>query len=102
VACLAPRGTIVQVGVMGGGDAAVPLGLLMRARGRLVGTVLRPRPLEEKIAISRRFEAEVVPLFESGALAPVIDRRYRLEEMAAAHRRMEANENVGKIVIDVR
>jgi putative PIG3 family NAD(P)H quinone oxidoreductase len=102
VACLAPRGTIVQVGVMGGGDAAVPLGLLMRARGRLVGTVLRPRPLEEKIAISRRFEAEVVPLFESGALAPVIDRRYRLEEMADAHRRMEANENVGKIVIDVR
>jgi NADPH:quinone reductase-like Zn-dependent oxidoreductase len=64
--------------------------------------VLRPRPLEEKIAISRRFEAEVVPLLESGALRPVIDRRYRLDEVADAHRRMEANANVGKIVIDVR
>ncbi|MEY2740571.1 MAG: hypothetical protein RL283_673 [Actinomycetota bacterium] len=102
VACLAPRGTIVQVGVMRGPDASVPLGALMRARGRIVGTVLRPRPLEEKIAISRRFEAEVVPLLESGALRPVIDRRYRLDEMADAHRRMEANANVGKIVIDVR
>ena len=58
--------------------------------------------MEEKVAISRRFEAEVVPLFESGALRPVIDRRYRLEDVADAHRRMEANENVGKIAIDVR
>lgn len=101
VACLATRGTIVQVGVMRG-DGPVPLGALMRARGRIVGTVLRPRPVEEKVAISRRFEAEVVPLFESGALRPVIDRRYRLEDVADAHRRMEANENVGKIAIDVR
>lgn len=101
VAALAPRGTIVQVGVMGGGSTTFNLAALMPKRARLVGTVLRARPLDEKIAVSQRFAAEVVPLFESGALRPVIDRRYSLDAIAGAHAYMETNANVGKIVIDV-
>ena len=101
VAALAPRGTIVQVGVMGGGSTTFNLAALMPKRARLVGTVLRARPLDEKIAVSQRFAAEVVPLFESGALRPVIDRRYPLDDIAGAHAYMETNANVGKIVIDV-
>ena len=98
---LATRGRIVQVGVMGGGAASVDVGKLLPKRGALIGTVLRGRPLEEKIAISRRFAAEVLPLFDQGRLHPVIDRRYPLERIVDAHRAMEANENVGKILIDV-
>ena len=101
VAALAPRGTIVQVGVMGGGTTSFNLAALMPKRARLAGTVLRARPLEEKIAVSQRFAAEVVPLFESGALRPVIDRRYPLDAIAEAHAYMESNANVGKIVVDV-
>jgi NADPH:quinone reductase len=100
--CLRTGGTIVQVGVMGDAMATFPLGLLLPKRARLVGTVLRARPLEEKIDATRRFAEEVLPLFDAGVARPVIDRRYDLADIAAAHRHMEANANVGKIVIDVR
>ena len=98
---LAVRGRIVQVGTMGGGAASVNVGKLLPKRASIIGTVLRARPLEEKIALSRRFATEVTPLFERGLLHPVIDRRYPLDRIADAHRAMEANENVGKILVDV-
>jgi putative PIG3 family NAD(P)H quinone oxidoreductase len=94
-------GRIVQVGVMDPSPVTLPLGMLLPKRATIVGTVLRSRPLEEKIAVSQRFAREVVPLFDSGALRPVIDRRYPLDHVADAHRHMEANANVGKIVLDV-
>jgi NADPH:quinone reductase-like Zn-dependent oxidoreductase len=98
---LAVGGTIVQVGVMGGGRAQVNLGKLLTKRGVLRGTTLRSRPIEEKIAISRRFATEALPHFATGALRPVIDRRYRLDEIAEAHTYMASNASVGKIAIDV-
>jgi NADPH:quinone reductase len=94
-------GTIVQVGVMGDAMATFPLGLLLPKRARLVGTVLRARPIEEKIAVTQRFGREILPLFDRGVVRPVIDRRFALDEIAEAHRHMEANANVGKILIDV-
>ena len=94
-------GHIVQVGVMGGGSTMVDVGALLPKRLRLTGTVLRARPIEEKIAVSRRFASEVLPLFEDGRLRPVIDSRYPLAQIADAHVRMAENVNVGKIVIDV-
>ncbi len=101
LSALAVRGSIVQVGLLGAGEATVPLRRLMAKRARLVGTVLRARPLEEKIALSRRFATEVLPLFESGRLRAVIDRRYGLDEVADAHTYMQSNANFGKILLDV-
>jgi len=101
VACIAVRGRIVQVGVMGGGNTSFNLGALMPKRASLTGTVLRARPLEEKIALSQRFSSEITPLFESGLLRPVIDRRYPFTAIAEAHAFMGANGNIGKIVIDI-
>lgn len=98
---LAVGGRIVQVGVMGSGSATFPLGALLPKRASIIGTVLRARPIEEKIAVSQRFAREVVPWFESGTLRPVIDSRFPLDRIADAHRRMEANLNVGKILVDV-
>jgi NADPH:quinone reductase-like Zn-dependent oxidoreductase len=73
----------------------------LQKRLQLTGTLLRPRPLEEKIAVTQRFRAEVLPRFTDGSLRPVIDSRYALADVAEAHRRMEANENVGKLLLDV-
>ena len=101
LAAVRPKGTIVQVGLMGGGSATVNLGLLLTKRARWIGTVLRSRPVEEKIAVSRRFADEVLPLFTAGALHPVVDRRFPLDAVADAHRHMEADANVGKILLDV-
>ena len=63
--------------------------------------MLRARPIEEKIALTRRFAAEVLPLFDDGTLKPIIDSRYPFEKIADAHRHMLANANAGKILIDV-
>jgi putative PIG3 family NAD(P)H quinone oxidoreductase len=92
-------GAIVQVGIMGGGNAEIPVGLLLTRRIRWIGTVLRGRPLEEKIAVTRRCEHDLVPLYESGVLRPVIDRVYPLEQVAQAHEHVAANANVGKVLL---
>jgi putative PIG3 family NAD(P)H quinone oxidoreductase len=99
---VAVQGTIVQVGLMGGGSTQVNVGLLLAKRAHWVGTTLRNRPLEQKAAVSRRFAAEVLPLFDSGALRPIIDSVYDLDHIADAHRHMEANANAGKIVVRIR
>ena len=98
---LRTRGCIVQVGVMGGGQATFPLGAMLGKRATLVGTVLRGRPIEEKIALTQRFEREALPFLADGSCRPVIDSRYPLADAAAAHRYMETNANVGKIVLTV-
>jgi putative PIG3 family NAD(P)H quinone oxidoreductase len=95
-------GTIIQVGLMGGGSAAVNVGLILSKRLTWIGTTLRARPLERKLALSQRFIDEMLPLFDAGRLEPVIDSRYPFEQIADAHRHMEANANIGKIVIDLR
>jgi len=96
---VAQRGTIVQVGLMGGGSVQVNVGLLMGKRAHWIGTTLRSRPIEEKVAVTRRFSVEMLPLFDDGRLRPVIDCRFPFEEIAAAHELMASNANAGKIVI---
>jgi len=98
--CLTIGGRILQVGVMTGGGGA-NVAKLLGKRAAIIGTTLRSRPLEEKIAITRRFAREILPLFDTGALVPVIDSRYPLDRIADAHVHMESNANLGKILIDV-
>jgi putative PIG3 family NAD(P)H quinone oxidoreductase len=101
VSALTRGGTIVQVGVMGGGRTPIDLGTMLAKRARLVGTVLRSRPLEEKVMASRRFADEIVPAIEAGVIRPVIDRRFRLDQISEAHRYLETNTSVGKVLIDL-
>jgi NADPH:quinone reductase-like Zn-dependent oxidoreductase len=98
---VAPRGAIVQVGTMAGARVPVNVGMLMGKRCRWVGTTLRARHIEEKVAVTRRFAAEMLPLFDDGRLRPVVDSRYPLTDVAAAHLHMEANANAGKILLVV-
>lgn len=92
-------GKILQVGVMGDQKVELPLGMLLPKRASIIGTVLRARPLEEKIQLSQRFIAELLPRFDDGSLAPVIDSRYSFADIADAHRYMATNANVGKILV---
>ena len=102
VSCLRTNGRIVQVGTMAaGGSVPFNPATLMARRAALIGTTLRARPIEEKIAVTRQFAAEILPHVAAGAMSPVIDSRFALEEAASAHERMEANLNAGKIVLDV-
>ena len=101
IASLAVKGHIIQVGVMAGKPVPFNVGLLLGKRASITGTVLRARPLEEKIAISQRFSSEMLPLFATGQLKPVIDSVYAFADIASAHEYMATNGNVGKIVITV-
>jgi putative PIG3 family NAD(P)H quinone oxidoreductase len=101
VACCATGARIIQVGVMGAGSAEVPVGTMLMKRVSLIGTTLRHRPIEEKIAITRRFATEMGGFLADGTLRPVIDSRYPLDAVADAHTHMASNANVGKIVLDV-
>jgi putative PIG3 family NAD(P)H quinone oxidoreductase len=102
LACLAPRGRVVIAGTMAGASAALDLAVLMHKRAEIRGTVLRSRPLEEKILAARMLEEQIVPLFERGALRPVVDRVLPLSEAAEAHRLVASNATFGKVVLQVR
>ena len=97
--CVAPRARVVLLATMGGGTATVPMGLALSRRVTIKGTVLRSRPLEEKIALARGFASAVLPGFARGALRPVVDAVLPMTEVRAAHGRMARDETVGKIVL---
>jgi putative PIG3 family NAD(P)H quinone oxidoreductase len=89
----------VVVGVPSGPRGEVDLRHLMKKRGLIKGTVLRARPLEEKIALAREFERRVCPLFDARKIVPVVDRTLPAAQASRAHQVMENNENFGKILL---
>ena len=99
---LAVRGRLLLVGALGGARAEMDWGIVMRKRLRIMGTVLRSRSAEEKARAVRLFERQVVPLLASGAVRPVVDSVFDLDDVRRAHERMESNESFGKIVLRVR
>jgi NADPH:quinone reductase-like Zn-dependent oxidoreductase len=96
---LAPLGRLVLVGTLSGSRVELDLGVLLRKRLTVVGTVLRTRTVEEKAALAASFARRMLPLFASSRLRPVVDRTFTLEEAAAAHAVLERNENFGKLVL---
>jgi NADPH:quinone reductase-like Zn-dependent oxidoreductase len=98
-ACLAPLGRHVVVGLVGGAKAEIDLARVLSRRHALLGLVMRTRPLDEKIAVVERFRRRFLHRLDDGTLAPCVDRVFPWAEAAAAHAHMEANANVGKIVL---
>jgi putative PIG3 family NAD(P)H quinone oxidoreductase len=96
---LAINGRLAIIATMGGREATLDLAKLMIKRQTIMGSVLRPRPIEEKAAIIAEFRRVVMPLFAAGKIKPVIHAVYALDEVAKAHRAMESNEHFGKIVL---
>jgi NADPH2:quinone reductase len=98
---LAMRGRLMLVGSTAGADAPLDFSIVMRKRLRIIGTVLRARSIEEKAHATRRFATHVVPLLARDAVRPVIDKVFQMDEVRAAHERMESNESFGKIVLKI-
>ena len=92
-------GRLVLIGVMGGPKAGFNLALLMIKRQRIIGSVLRPRPIDEKAGIIAEFDRVVMPLFASERIAPLIHEVYPVERVAEAHRAMESSSHFGKLVL---
>ena len=98
---MATKGRLIVIGTIAGRSADLDLGTLLRKRLMVRGTVLRSRPLEEKILATRTFAEQVVPLLARGVVRPVVDRRFPLAEIGAAHRYLESDASFGKVVLEV-
>jgi NADPH2:quinone reductase len=96
---LAPRGRVVVIGLLGGVNGELPLGLLVAKRATLTGSVLRSRSLGEKLELTAAFAAAVLPLFASGRLKPVIEDVLPMQAIQQAHARMESDDLFGKLVL---
>ena len=101
-ACLAPLGRHVLIGLLGGAQTSLNLGRLMSKRQTLVGFTMRARSSQEKIELTRAFARTTLPLLADGRLKPLVDSVFDLSDVARAHEHMEANQNLGKIVLRVR
>jgi NADPH:quinone reductase len=96
---LAPQGRMISVGLTGGSRAELDMTMLMRKRLKIIGTVLRARPIEEKITLARDFAAQVLPFFSSRRLRPVLDSVHSFNDVREAHVLMESDRSFGKIVL---
>ncbi len=95
---LAPDGRLICIGLMHGRQAELNLGLLLQRRIQIIGSTLRPLPLDRKAALCQSFTNHVLPLFERGQLRPVLAHQFPLAEAAAAHRALDTP-HLGKIVL---
>jgi putative PIG3 family NAD(P)H quinone oxidoreductase len=100
--CLAAGGRLVLIGLMGGAETKIDLGLLLRKRLSIHGSTLRTRPAEEKARIVSNFLQRFGPAIETGSIHPVVQEILPLEEAQRAHGIMEASTHFGKLVLRVR
>jgi NADPH:quinone reductase-like Zn-dependent oxidoreductase len=91
---------VLLVGLLAGAATTIELRVLLAKRIKLIGTVLRSRPIEEKILVARAFERQVLPLFAAQRLRPVVDSVFPTERVHEAFSRMTGDESFGKIVLE--
>jgi NADPH:quinone reductase len=96
---LAAKGRLILVGTTSGAKAEIDFSIAMGKRLRIMGTSLRTRSIEEKATATRLFAQHVVPLLANETIRPVIDKVFKMEEVRAAHQRLESNESFGKVVL---
>ncbi len=101
VNALATDGRIAVIGIGAGAKAELNLGALMAKRGRIHGSTLRARPLEEKALTARAMERSVLPLLESGAVHVLVAASYPLEQASEAYERFAAGGKLGKVVLEI-
>jgi putative PIG3 family NAD(P)H quinone oxidoreductase len=99
VAALATRGRLMLVGLVAGASATFDMRRILSKRASIIGTVLRARSVDEKAEATAAFDRDLGPAIANGTIRPVVDRIFRLDEIADAHRRVESNESFGKVLV---
>ena len=95
------HGRLILVGAVAGARAEVDVRQILSKRLTLRGTVMRARTLEERIIVASAFESDILPRLATGALVPNIDSVFTLAAIVDAHTRLETNETVGKVIIEM-
>lgn len=97
--CLADDGRIVIIAMQGGIESKIDVGAVLRRRLTITGSTLRARPVAFKSAIASRLREHVWPWIEAGRVKPVIHQVFAAADAAEAHRLMESNQHIGKLVL---
>lgn len=101
VGSTAHDGRIAVIGVLGGARTELDLGALMQRRVTVTASTLRARPLDQKAALVASFREWGIPRLADGTLRPRVHDMLPLARAADAHRMLEANETLGKVVLAV-
>ena len=99
IAVLAPGGRLVIIGMQGGTKAELDIAALMRRWGSVTGTLLRPRPLEEKAEIVAQTVEHVWPMIADGRVRPIVHATFPLADVAQAHQVLEDSTHIGKVLL---
>ena len=98
---MAMRGRLILIGSLAGPKATVSLISILSKRLTVQGTMLRARPIEERIPVIQTYEREVLPLLASGRIVPRIDARFELAQIGDAHALVEGNGTIGKVALSI-
>jgi putative PIG3 family NAD(P)H quinone oxidoreductase len=102
VDCMKTDGRLIVLATLGGGRVdEFDLRKILTKRLSVIGSTLRSRSLDYQIKLTKEFSDFALPKFENGIFRPVIDSVFELEDVSEAHRYMEANKNIGKIVLEI-
>jgi len=101
VRCLALQGRLILIGLLAGRESPLDLSRVLSRRLQITGTVLRARPLDERIAFTQAFARDVVPLLADGRVRAVIERSFALDDIAEAHALLGGNETTGKLALRI-
>jgi putative PIG3 family NAD(P)H quinone oxidoreductase len=96
---LATNGRLVMIGRQRGEASQLDIMPILRKRLTLTGSTLRTRTVGEKGELAKAVEANVWPLFESGAVHVEIFQRFPLRDAAGAHRLMQSSHHIGKLLL---
>lgn len=98
---LAVKGRLILVGLVGGREAQLNLGMALAKRAKIIGTVLRSRSTTEKAEATRLFIEDVLPLLAEGKIKPNLDKVFKFEDVNKAHEYLESNESFGKVILEL-
>lgn len=99
IASLRMDGRLVLIGLMGGAKTDIDLAQVLIKRIRLQGSTLRAQPIEVKRQLTQALATKVLPWLARGDVKLTTDKVFALADVAAAHRYLEANQNLGKVVL---
>jgi NADPH:quinone reductase-like Zn-dependent oxidoreductase len=99
IAVLARGGRLIIIGMQGGTKAELDIGALMRGWGSITGTLLRPRPPEEKAEIVAQTVEHVWPMIAAGRVRPIVHATFPLADVAQAHQVLEDSTHIGKVLL---
>lgn len=91
----------VVISTLAGIETNVLLRPLLTKGLHLVGSMLRNRTVSQKGEILKLLVENVWPKIENGSLKPCVYKILPIEKAREAHRILEQNENVGKVVLRV-